>query len=77
MHLIEPDDIDFTAYYEMTDTTHKVREANVWLDEIVEDTINPPTEQVCAMPWSKTRLPVTLLWMPITVHGRMSRRHCL
>jgi twinkle protein len=55
MHLIEPDDIDFTAYYEMTDTTHKVREANVWLDEIVEDTINPPTEQICSMPWSKSR----------------------
>lgn len=54
MHLIEPDDIDFSAYYEMTDTTHKVREANVWLDEIVEDTINPPKEQICSMPWTKT-----------------------
>jgi twinkle protein len=54
MHLIEPDDIDFTAYYEMTDTTHKVREANVWLDEIVEDTINPLKEQICSMPWTKS-----------------------
>lgn len=54
MHLLKPDDIDFSAYLKETEESHRVREAAVFLDEIVEDSkvTNPPAPIV--MPWPKT-----------------------
>jgi twinkle protein len=32
----------------------KVKDASVFIDELKEDTVNPPKVVSCSMPWSKT-----------------------
>jgi hypothetical protein len=32
----------------------KVKEASVFIDELKEDTVNPPKVVSCSMPWSKS-----------------------
>jgi len=54
MQLLQPDDIDFSAYLEATETNHKVRQAGIWLDEIIDDAVNPVNTPVISMPWTKT-----------------------
>lgn len=54
MHLLKDDDIDFGAYLKATEASQKVREAGMYLDEIVADTVNPNREPPILLPWAKT-----------------------
>jgi twinkle protein len=54
MHLLKADDIDFNAYLKETEAAVKVREAAVYLDEIVQDTISGVKESPILLPWTKT-----------------------
>lgn len=55
MQFLEADDIDFAAYLKATDSHQKVKEAEVYLEEILEDTFNPKHEALITLPWEKTR----------------------
>ena len=52
--MIEPDDIDFNLYLEASDSGQKVRQAQVWLEEIQEDYTTPEKTVQAHMPWPKT-----------------------
>jgi twinkle protein len=54
MHLLKDDDIDFAAYLKATEASQKVREAGVYLDEIVADTVNLNRQEPILLPWLKT-----------------------
>lgn len=54
MEFLQPDDIDFSAYLQATESQQKVREAAVYLDGIVEDVANPKQEKIVQLPWEKT-----------------------
>ena len=54
LEFLEPDDIDFAAYLKETDSHQKVRQASVYLEEIVADIKNPSKEPVIQLPWAKT-----------------------
>lgn len=54
MEFLKPDDIDFSAYLKATETSQKVREAGVYLDEIVEDAIYKKHDKPITMPWVKS-----------------------
>jgi twinkle protein len=54
MQLLKADDIDFNAYLKETEAAVKVREAAVYLDEIVQDTISGVKENPILLPWAKT-----------------------
>jgi twinkle protein len=54
LEFLEPDDIDFAAYLKETDSHQKVRQASVYLEEIVADIKNPSKDPVIQLPWSKT-----------------------
>jgi twinkle protein len=54
MNLITPDDIDFSAYLRETETDQKVRSADAWLDEILDNVANPKPQAICSLPWAKT-----------------------
>jgi twinkle protein len=54
LQFLEPDDIDFSAYLQATESQQKVREASVYLDSIVEDVTNPQKEKAAQLPWEKT-----------------------
>jgi len=49
-----PDDFDVDQYYEPSDVHLKVRIANDYIAEIIDDVVNPKTEQVASMPWQKS-----------------------
>jgi len=55
MNIIEEDDIDFNFYMEVTEHKQKVRQSKEWLEEILQDVIEPPKEVICSMPWTKTQ----------------------
>ena len=54
MEFLEPDDIDFAAYLQATDTQQKVRPAKDYLDELVDDVAHPKKESQISLPWAKT-----------------------
>ncbi len=54
MEFLEPDDIDFAAYLQATDTQQKVRPAKDYLDELVDDVAHPKKENQISLPWAKT-----------------------
>ena len=54
MQFLTPDDIDFSAYLQATDSAQKVRKAEIYLDEIVQDVSSPKKEEVITLPWPKT-----------------------
>ena len=49
-----PDDIDFGLYEQETDAQQKVREASVWVQELIDRIKNPTRIPQAFMPWSKT-----------------------
>ena len=55
MEFLEPDDIDFSAYLEATDSFQKVRPAGDYLEELIQDVANPKPEANVTMPWPKTQ----------------------
>lgn len=48
------EEIDFEQYLRLTEAHMKVKDVGVFIDELKEDTINPPKVHSCSMPWSKT-----------------------
>ena len=54
MHFLEADDIDFSAYLQATESHQKVKQAEVYLEAILEDTFNPTLEVTSSLPWQKT-----------------------
>lgn len=55
MNILQPDSIDFSAYLHATEPQQKIREAGVWLDDIKQDVVSPPKEELVCMPWTKTQ----------------------
>ena len=55
MNILQPDSIDFSAYLHATEPQQKIREAGVWLDDIKQDAVCPPKEELVCMPWTKTQ----------------------
>ncbi len=55
MNILQPDNIDFAAYLHATEPQQKIREAGVWLEDIKQDAIHPPQENLICMPWIKTQ----------------------
>lgn len=55
MHFLEADDIDFSAYLQATESQQKVKQAEVYLEAILEDTFNPTLEVTSSLPWQKTQ----------------------
>lgn len=55
MQFLEPDDIDFEAYLHATESAQKVKRAEIYLDDIVQDVINPKKEKIITLPWDKTQ----------------------
>lgn len=49
-----PDDFDIDEYYEPSRVHLQVRVAKDYLDQIVEDVVNPQIEHIVQMPWSKS-----------------------
>jgi twinkle protein len=54
VRLLKPNEIDFDKYLKANDVAQKVREAQVWLDELKEEIHHPVHEKFTTMPWSKT-----------------------
>lgn len=54
MELLNSNEIDFEQYLRLTEAHMKVKDASVFIDELKEDTVNPPKVVSCSMPWSKT-----------------------
>lgn len=54
MELLNSEEIDFEQYLRLTEAHMKVKDVGVFIDELKEDTINPPKVHSCSMPWSKT-----------------------
>jgi len=55
LNILQPDNIDFAAYLHATEPQQKIREAGVWLEDIKQDAIHPPQENLICMPWIKTQ----------------------
>ena len=47
-------DFDVDQYYEPSDAHLKVRVAKHYLDEIIDDVVNPKVQSVVSMPWQKS-----------------------
>ena len=54
--IFSENDFEVKKYLEPTDVHHKVRQSASYIDEIIDDVINPKTEQQCDLPWPKTIL---------------------
>jgi twinkle protein len=52
--VIQPDEIDFGAYMDMTDSAHKVRPASEFVDAVIEKLYGQGQSAGAALPWSKT-----------------------
>jgi twinkle protein len=52
--VIEPDEIDFGAYMEMTDSAHKVRPASEFVDAVIDKLYGQGQSAGANLPWSKT-----------------------
>jgi twinkle protein len=74
--LIEPDDIDFSFYEHETDAQQKVKEASVWVQELIDRIKNPVYQPRVLMPWKKThgliqfRPGEVTLWGGANGHGK-------
>jgi twinkle protein len=55
VRILKSEDIDTEKYLKAHDVTHKVHEANVWIEELRRDLIAPPTKDLSTtLPWEKT-----------------------
>jgi twinkle protein len=54
MQFLDPDDIDFSAYLKATDSAQKVKEAGVYLTELMDEVLNPNKDPIIQLPWAKT-----------------------
>jgi twinkle protein len=52
--ILRPDEIDFDKYLKSTDLTQKIREAQIYIEELQSEILNPVHEKFTVMPWSKT-----------------------
>ena len=64
-----PDDIDFGLYEQETDAQQKVREASVWVQELIDRIKNPIKQPRSLMPWRKTHSMVAFRPGEVTVWG--------
>ena len=52
--ILRPDEIDFDKYLKSTDLTQKIKEAQIYIEELQAEILNPMHEKFTVMPWSKT-----------------------
>ena len=52
--VIQPDEIDFGAYLEATDSAHKVRPASDFVDEVIQRFYGQEEARGARLPWAKT-----------------------
>lgn len=67
--IIEFDDIDFSAYEQETDAKQKVKDASVWVQELIDRIKNPVQQPRVLMPWRKTHALVQFRPGEVTVWG--------
>ncbi len=70
------DNIDFDAYMEDTDASHKVRKASDYLQDVIDHFYSPEQSKACKMPWKKTHRTIGFrkgeltLWNGYNGHGK-------
>ena len=69
MKVLSPDDIDFAQYLRETDTKQKVKPADAYLDDYLENAINPKQTKVCTLPWDKTASTFNFRQGEVTVYA--------
>ena len=74
--MIEPDDIDFSAYLEETEAQQKVKPASVYVEDMLNWMFTPNLEKHAYLPWGKTegsfqfRQGEVTLWAGVNGHGK-------
>lgn len=70
--LILPDDIDFSLYEEETDPAQKVRDASVYVQQLLDRMASPVREKHSLMPWGKTHRLIQFRPGEVTLWGGQS-----
>lgn len=76
MNVITPDDIDFAAYVRETEVQQKVRNAAVWVQDMIDDLGKVDTSPRAYLPWEKShrlfqfRPGEVTLWAGVNGHGK-------
>lgn len=67
--IFDADDIDFTLYERETDVKQKVKDASIWVQELIDRIRNPSRDLSVVMPWRKTHELVKFRAGEVTVWG--------
>ena len=67
--MIFPDDIDFSLYERETEVQAKVKPASLWVQELIDQILNPVRMPRALMPWRKTHAMVAFRPGEVTVWG--------
>lgn len=68
-NVFQLDDIDFADYEQETDAQQKVREARIWVQELIDQINNPKHTKHAIMPWRKTHKLVQFRPGEVTLWG--------
>jgi len=67
--IIDSDDIDFSLYERETEAQQKVKDASIWVQELIDRIKNPVRSQHTLMPWAKTHNRIQFRPGEVTVWG--------
>lgn len=76
MNILQPDDIDFAAYERESEARQRVRPADAYVSELIDQLGQPITIKGQALPWQKTRglfrfrPGEVTLWAGVNGHGK-------
>jgi len=72
--IIDSDDIDFSLYERETEAQQKVKDASIWVQELIDRIKNPVRSQHTLMPWAKTHNRIQFRPGEVTVWGLLALR---